>query len=142
MILLTHAEQLNLEYTAFGRVTDGLDLVRDLTADDEIVSARVISKRSNKEYTGVRFSTEATGDFSMPQTPNVVKRSLETKVERPVMPQMTPGAGGAAPGMPVIRPAQPSSPGGVLPTQNPTAPVKGPPPLLTPNGPVPVQLPK
>lgn len=151
MILLTHAEQLNLEYTAFGRVTDGLDLVRDLTADDEIVSARVISKRSNKEYTGARFSTEATGDFSMPQTPNVVKRSLETKVERPVMPQMTPGAGGAAPGMPVIRPAQPtppggakppSSPGGVLPTQNPTAPVKGPPPLLTPNGPVPVQLPK
>jgi hypothetical protein len=87
----------------------------------------------------------------MPQTPNVVKRSLETKVERPVMPQMTPGAGGAAPGMPVIRPEQPtppggakppSSPGGVLPTQNPTAPVKGPPPLLTPNGPVPVQLPK
>ena len=142
MILLAHAEQLNLEYTAFGRVTDGLELVRNLTADDEIVSARVISKRTNKEYAGVRFSTEATGDFSMPQTPNVVKRSLETKVERPIVPQMTPGAGAPAPGTPVIRPAQtptlPASAPANAPVNPPVnAPAKGPPPLLTPNNPAP-----
>lgn len=144
MILLAQAEQLNVDYTAFGRVTDGLDIVRGLTADDEIVSARVIRKR-NKEYAGVRFSTDATGDFTMPQTPNVVKRSLETKVERPILPQMTPGAGGAAPGTPVIRPVQPLQPapaGGAQPTPAPNAPAKGPPALLTPNAPAPGQSPK
>lgn len=138
MILINHAEQLQGMHTVFGRVTDGLDVVRVLTPDDELVSARVISKR-DKEYKGVRFSTDAKGDFSMPLGGGMKTRVLETKVTRPNIPGApgAPVAPGAPGGQPRLVPVQP--PSGV-PSRPPAAPgtpsgVPAPPPLLTPNGP-------
>lgn len=89
MILLSHNEQLSKQHTVFGRVSDGLDVARNLTQDDEILSARVISKRGH-DYRGVRLSTDATGNFTMPRGTGVQSRSLETKVQGPTVTPRTP----------------------------------------------------
>ncbi|MEY3143549.1 MAG: putative peptidyl-prolyl cis-trans isomerase [Planctomycetota bacterium] len=97
MILVSHNEQLGKQHTVFGRVFDGLDVARALTQDDQILSARVVRKR-NHDYRGVRFSTDATGNFTMPLGTGVTTRSLETKVQGPTM---TPRPAAAAPVTPV-----------------------------------------
>jgi len=74
MILLNHFESLREKYTVFGRVTEGLDVARQLTPDDVIVTARVIQKRP-QSYKGVRFSTDATGNFAFPVRPIPAKPS-------------------------------------------------------------------
>lgn len=135
MILLTHGEDLQGQHTVFGRVTDGLDIARTLTQDDQIVTARVIRKR-NHDYKGVRFSEDAQGDFSLPRGVAAATRVLETKIEKPAMPSGA-GAPMAAPGgsQPRLQPVQPSSAPRGAPQQVPLTPT--PPPLLTPNSPQP-----
>ena len=139
LILLTHAEQLQGQHTVFGRVTDGLDVARLLTPDDELVSARVISKR-NKEYKGVRFSTDAKGNFSMPVGSGATTRVLETKVTKPNLPTgLGAPTGAPAPGQPRLQPIQPAAAPKGPPVSPilPAKPANGPPPLLTPNAPQP-----
>jgi cyclophilin family peptidyl-prolyl cis-trans isomerase len=67
VILVAPLEELDGKYTVFGRVTDGFDVVRSLTAEDTIASARVLRKRE-REYKGVRFSEATSGNFVMPRT--------------------------------------------------------------------------
>ena len=74
MILLNHFESLRDKYTVFGRVTEGLDVARQLTPDDVVVTARVIQKRE-QSYKGVRFSTDAAGNFALPVRPVPAKQS-------------------------------------------------------------------
>lgn len=143
MVLVSHAEDLLGKHTTFGRISDGLDVVARLTTDDTIVSAQVVRKRSHR-YAGVRFSTDATGDFSMPRAMGLATRSLETKVEKqpPMMAPTGAPAAPRAPGTPAIQPMPiPRGPDGrpllpaKLPDQlSPTAPgsPSAPPPLLTP----------
>lgn len=97
MILLSHNEQLGKQHTVFGRVSDGLDVVRELTQDDEILTARVLRKRDH-DYRGVRFSADATGNFTMPRGVGVQTRSLETRVQGPTI---TPRPTAPAPSAPV-----------------------------------------
>jgi cyclophilin family peptidyl-prolyl cis-trans isomerase len=67
VMLVTPMEELDGKYTVFGRVTDGFEIVRSLTAEDTIASARVVRKREH-EYKGVRFSEATSGSFVMPRT--------------------------------------------------------------------------
>lgn len=65
-ILLSNAESLDGFYTVFGRVLDGMEVVRRLREDDQIVRASVLSKR-NHSYTGVRLGEGRSGDYTMPR---------------------------------------------------------------------------
>ena len=67
VILFAPREDLDGNYTVFGRVFDGLDTARALNLTDTIATARVIRKRAH-EYTGTRFSTDSTGNYSMPRS--------------------------------------------------------------------------
>ncbi len=89
MILVSHNEQLGKQHTVFGRVSDGLDVARSMTQDDQILTARVLRKR-DRDYRGVRLSADATGNFIMPRGTGVSTRSLETKVQSPTITPRTP----------------------------------------------------
>jgi cyclophilin family peptidyl-prolyl cis-trans isomerase len=65
-ILTGPAESLDGFYTVFGRVLDGMDVVRRLRADDQIIRAGVLSKR-NHEYRGVRLGQGAPGEYALPR---------------------------------------------------------------------------
>ncbi len=69
-ILTGPAESLDGYYTVFGRVIDGLERVRELREDDQIVMATVVSKREH-EYKGVRLGKSAgsggNGEYTMPR---------------------------------------------------------------------------
>jgi cyclophilin family peptidyl-prolyl cis-trans isomerase len=65
-ILLSNAESLDGFYTVFGRVLDGMEAVRKLREDDQIVRASVLSKR-NHSYAGVRLGEGRPGDYTMPR---------------------------------------------------------------------------
>jgi cyclophilin family peptidyl-prolyl cis-trans isomerase len=65
-ILTGPAESLDGFYTVFGRVLDGMDVVRKLRVDDQIIRADVLSKR-NHDYRGVRLGTGTPGEYSMPR---------------------------------------------------------------------------
>ncbi len=67
MVLFAPMPELDANYTVFGRVFDGLDVVKELTRDDAIVSARVIRKR-NHEYRATRLTEASTGSFRMPRS--------------------------------------------------------------------------
>ena len=86
MILVDHAEELAGSHTPFGRVTEGLEVVRQLGADDAILSARVLRKR-DREYRGVRLEEVSKGDFSMPRRPGTATRALETRINPPAPPR-------------------------------------------------------
>ena len=107
MILVSHNEQLGKQHTVFGRVSDGLDVARSMTQDDQILTARVLRKRDH-DYRGVRLSTDATGNFIMPRGTGVSTRSLETKVQSPTI---TPRLPSPAPSGPVqVTPAPAPAP--------------------------------
>jgi len=65
-ILLSNAESLDGFYTVFGRVIDGMETVRKLREDDQIVRASVLSKRDHS-YTGVRLGEGKPGAYLMPR---------------------------------------------------------------------------
>jgi cyclophilin family peptidyl-prolyl cis-trans isomerase len=65
-ILLANAESLDGFYTVFGRVLDGMNTVRRLREDDQIVRAAVLSKRGHA-YTGVRLGEGKPVDYSLPK---------------------------------------------------------------------------
>lgn len=65
-ILLSNAESLDGFYTVFGRVIDGMDAVRRLREDDQIVRAAVLSKRDHS-YTGVRLGEGKPGAYLLPR---------------------------------------------------------------------------
>ena len=67
VVLFAPAPELDGNYTVFGRVFDGIDVVHELNADDTIVSMRVIRKRDH-EYKAVRLTESATGNYRMPRT--------------------------------------------------------------------------
>jgi len=66
MILTGPAESLDGFYTVFGRVVDGLEIVRTLREEDQIVQATVLSKR-NHDYKGVRLGPGTGAEYSMPR---------------------------------------------------------------------------
>lgn len=125
VILFTPLDELDGKYTVFGRVTDGFDVARALTADDTIASARVLRKREH-EYKGVRFSDATAGNFVMPRT------VAEGGNRASVAPGTTPGAptSGATGAInsgavnlgttPDAKPTLPSTMQPVKPTQKPT----------------------
>ena len=65
-ILTGPAESLDGFYTVFGRVIDGMDHVRALRADDQIVRATVLSKR-NHDYKGVRLGEGRVAEYNLPR---------------------------------------------------------------------------
>ena len=67
VVLFAPAPELDGNYTVFGRVFDGIDVVHELNADDTIVSMRVIRKRDH-EYKAIRLTETATGNYRMPRT--------------------------------------------------------------------------
>ena len=66
MILTGPAESLDGFYTVFGRVLDGMEVVRALREEDQIVQATVLSKR-DREYKGVRLGPGQPGEYLMPR---------------------------------------------------------------------------
>jgi len=66
MIMTGPAESLDGFYTVFGRVVDGLELVRTLREEDQIVQATVLSKRDT-EYKGVRLGPGTGAEYTMPR---------------------------------------------------------------------------
>ena len=65
-ILTGPAESLDGFYTVFGRVIDGMDVVRALRVDDQIIRADVLTKR-NHDYRGVRLGTGTAGEYALPR---------------------------------------------------------------------------
>lgn len=88
--LFTPSEQMDGQFTAFGRVVEGWETVRRLGPEDSILSAQVVRKRAH-DYKGVRLGESAGGDFSMPRLGSAgVARVNETKVTP--APLVTPNA--------------------------------------------------
>ncbi len=75
-ILLSNSESLDGFYTVFGRVIDGMDTVRKLREDDQIVHAAVLSKRGHS-YTGVRLGEGKPGAYLMPR-PGIPMTPVQT----------------------------------------------------------------
>ena len=75
-ILLSNAESLDGFYTVFGRVIDGMETVRKLREDDQIVRASVLSKREHS-YTGVRLGEGKPGAYLMPR-PGIPMTPVQT----------------------------------------------------------------
>jgi len=64
-ILIEPAEHLNDEFTVVGRVVDGLDLLGEVRAGDELLAARVLAKRG-RDYRAVRMpELPITGEFDL-----------------------------------------------------------------------------
>ncbi|MFM7132941.1 MAG: peptidylprolyl isomerase, partial [Planctomycetota bacterium] len=70
-ILLSTSEHVAEKFTVFGRVIDGWDAARELVAGDEIVQARVLTKRDHA-YEAVRLpDAPAPYTFPRPAPPRV-----------------------------------------------------------------------
>ncbi len=91
MILLCPAPQLDGDYTAFGRVVDGMDIVRRLREGDQILAAEVVRKREHP-YRANRLAEVETGTFTRPLA-----------VDAP-----PPARSGTAPPVPALNPNAPS----------------------------------
>jgi peptidyl-prolyl cis-trans isomerase B (cyclophilin B) len=92
VILHAPMDEIDGRYTVYGRVTSGLEIARELTAEDTAVAARVVRKRDH-DYKGVRLSTAAEGDFAMPRSKAEGGNRLP-----PAPPAATSGAAGAPAG--------------------------------------------
>lgn len=95
-ILFSTSEHLAEKFTVFGRVIDGWDAARELVANDEIVQARMLTKRDHA-YEAVRLP-DAPGQYTFPRP--APPRAPATQNANP-----TAATPGGAPTVPVIRPA-------------------------------------
>ncbi|MDZ4754826.1 MAG: peptidylprolyl isomerase [Phycisphaerae bacterium] len=106
-ILLAPAEHLDREFTMFGRVVDGFDVVAKLATTrgtaDEIVTANVVRKRPH-EYRVTQS----------PELPNAPELTILLPTPTVTMPEITRGRGPLPPGARI--PGQPA-PGQPIPVQ-------------------------
>lgn len=100
MILLSPAPQLDGDYTAFGRVVDGMDIVARLREGDQILGAEVVRKRDHP-YRANRLAEVAEGTFNRPLAIDAI-------------PPAAPAQPGTQPPVPALNPNAPS----LSPTRN------------------------
>ena len=127
VILVSPMEEIEGRYTVFGRVTGGLELVRELSPEDTIVAARVTRKRDH-EYKGVRLSEKTEGDYRMPRSNAEGGNRLAPAPDQVNPPNAVPPAGINLGRTPDAKPMPPSElqPVKVTPTKPGQAPVRPP----------------